>query len=67
KDNPRSSDRTVPSVTLVDLMAGYEITENWQAQLNINNLFDREFVSGCDYWCYYGQSRSAVLSANYRW
>ncbi|MGL6026809.1 MAG: TonB-dependent siderophore receptor [Vibrio sp.] len=67
KDNPRSSYRSVPSVTLVDLMMGYEITENWQAQLNISNLFDREFVSACDYWCYYGQSRSAVLSANYRW
>lgn len=67
KDNPRSSDLTVPSVTLVDVMASYDITKAWQAQLNVNNLFDKEYISGCDYWCYYGQSRSVVLSANYRW
>ncbi len=67
KDNPKSSDLTVPSVTLVDMMASYEITKDWQAQLNVNNLFDKEYVSVCDYWCYYGQSRSVVLSANYNW
>ncbi|MGY2574116.1 TonB-dependent siderophore receptor [Vibrio sp. C8] len=67
KDNPKSSDLTVPSVTLVDMMASYDITKAWQAQLNVNNLFDKEYISGCDYWCYYGQSRSVVLSANYRW
>lgn len=67
KDNPKSSDLTIPSVTLVDMMASYDITKAWQAQLNVNNLFDKEYISGCDYWCYYGQSRSVVLSANYRW
>ncbi|MCG6310298.1 TonB-dependent receptor, partial [Vibrio alginolyticus] len=57
----------VPSVTLWDASVTYDITSQWQAQLNVNNILDKEFVSGCDYWCYYGQSRSVMLNANYRW
>ncbi|MEA5240255.1 TonB-dependent siderophore receptor [Vibrio parahaemolyticus] len=67
KDNPKSSNLTVPSVTLWDASVTYDITSQWQAQLNVNNILDKEFVSGCDYWCYYGQSRSVMLNANYRW
>lgn len=67
KDNPKWSDLTVPSVTLWDASVSYDITSQWQAQLNVNNILDKEYVSGCDYWCYYGQSRSIVLNANYRW
>ncbi|WP_423840720.1 TonB-dependent siderophore receptor [Vibrio mytili] len=67
KDNPASSDLTVPSVTLWDAALTYDITSQWQAQLNVNNILDEEYVSGCDYYCYYGQSRSVVLNANYRW
>ncbi len=67
KDNPASSDLTVPSVTLWDASATYDITPQWQAQLNVNNILDKEFISGCDYYCYYGQSRSVMLNANYRW
>lgn len=67
KDNPVSSNLTVPSATLIDLAASYDLSANWQAQLNINNLLDKEYISGCDYYCYFGQSRSVVLSANYRW
>ncbi|MEX3070368.1 TonB-dependent siderophore receptor [Vibrio alginolyticus] len=67
KDNPASSDLTVPSVTLWDASATYDITPQWQAQLNMNNILDKEFISGCDYYCYYGQSRSVMLNANYRW
>lgn len=67
KDNPASSDLTVPSVTLWDASVSYDITSQWQAQLNVNNILDKEFISGCDYYCYYGQSRSVMLNANYRW
>ncbi len=67
KDNPASSDLAVPSVTLWDASATYDITSQWQAQLNVNNILDKEFISGCDYYCYYGQSRSVMLNANYRW
>ncbi|NAW56264.1 MULTISPECIES: TonB-dependent siderophore receptor [unclassified Vibrio] len=67
KDNPKSSNRTVPSYTLWDAMISYDITPQWQAQINATNLLDKEYISGCDYYCYYGQSRQVVLSANYRW
>nr|WP_321273465.1 TonB-dependent siderophore receptor [uncultured Vibrio sp.] len=67
KDNPASSDLTVPSVTLWDASVTYDITSQWQAQLNVNNILDKEFISGCDYYCYFGQSRSVMLNANYRW
>ncbi|ANQ28569.1 ligand-gated channel [Vibrio natriegens] len=67
KDNPASSDLTVPSVTLWDASVTYDISSQWQAQLNVNNILDKEFVSGCDYYCYFGQSRSVMLNANYRW
>ncbi|MGI9895040.1 TonB-dependent siderophore receptor [Vibrio natriegens] len=67
KDNPASSDLTVPSVTLWDASVTYDISSQWQAQLNVNNILDKEFLSGCDYYCYFGQSRSVMLNANYRW
>ncbi|MEE3877392.1 TonB-dependent siderophore receptor [Vibrio sp. YYF0003] len=67
KDNPASSDLTVPSVTLWDASVTYDISSQWQAQLNVNNILDKEFISGCDYYCYFGQSRSVMLNANYRW
>lgn len=67
KDNPKSSDETVSSVTLWDASVAYDITKQWQAQLNVNNILDKEYISGCDYWCYYGQSRMVMLNANYRW
>lgn len=67
KDNPKNSDLTVPSATLLDMMASYTISDKWSAQLNINNALDKEYISACDYYCYYGQSRSIVLSTKYRW
>ncbi|TDR06862.1 TonB-dependent siderophore receptor [Marinomonas communis] len=67
KDNPKSSNLTVPAVTLFDVMAAYQINDQWRAQLNINNVTDKEYLSGCDYYCYYGQSRSIMLSTQYRW
>ncbi|HHX8333797.1 TPA: TonB-dependent siderophore receptor [Vibrio diabolicus] len=58
---------TVDASTVWDASVTYDITSQWQAQLNINNILDKEYVSGCDYYCYYGQSRSVMLNANYRW
>ncbi|MCG2838370.1 TonB-dependent siderophore receptor [Photobacterium sp. WH77] len=66
-DNPASSSRTVPSYTLVDAVARYNINNQWQAQLNVNNLFDETYVSSCDYYCYYGEERSVIATLNYRW
>ncbi|KEF30447.1 Ferric hydroxamate outer membrane receptor FhuA [Marinobacter nitratireducens] len=57
----------VPSYTIMDLMAQYEVTNNWLAQINVTNLADREYVASCDYWCYYGEARSVVGTVSYRW
>ena len=36
--------------------------------LNATNLFDKEYLSTCDsYNCYYGDQRSVVASATYKW
>lgn len=67
KDSPNNTGETVPGVTLWDAAVTYDITPQWQAQLNVNNLLDEEYVSVCNYNCYYGQSRSIVASANYNW
>lgn len=58
---------TVDSSLLWDAAVSYNITSQWQAQLNVNNILDAEYIAGCDYYCYYGQSRSVMLNANYRW
>ena len=63
----RDGTTNVPSYTVLDLMAQYDVTRNWQAQVNITNVADREYVASCDYWCYYGEARSVVASVSYRW
>lgn len=67
KDSPASSALTVPDVILWDAMASYGINENWKLQLNVNNIRDKTYISACDYYCYFGQSRSALFSASYHW
>ncbi len=67
KDNPASSNLSVPSATLWDMVAIYQLSNNWQFQFNMNNILNKEYVSSCDTWCYYGQSRSFVLQTKYTW
>ncbi len=66
-DNPASSDRKIPAYTLWDLALKYELNPRWQLQLNANNLLDEAYVSACDYYCYYGESRRLLATLNYRW
>ena len=59
----------VPSFTLVDAMIGYDI-ESWSLALNIRNLTNKTYLSNCDgqaQTCYYGDQRTAVATATYRW
>jgi iron complex outermembrane receptor protein len=36
--------------------------------VNATNLFDKEYISTCDsFYCYYGDTRSVVASATYKW
>lgn len=60
-------DKSIPSYTLYDAMVGYDFADGWRAQVNVNNLTDEEYISGCNYWCYYGESRSVIGSLSYRW
>lgn len=56
----------VPSATVVDLMARYAITPNWIAQVNVDNVGNRRYVAGCDYYCYYGAERKISGSLSYK-
>lgn len=56
----------IPSATVVDLMARYTFNTNWTAQLNVDNVGNRRYVAGCDYYCYYGQERKINGSLSYK-
>lgn len=58
--------RKVSSFTLLDLMVRYEIDRNWALQLNARNLTDKTYVSGCDFYCYYGGGRTVDVQLQYR-
>lgn len=53
--------------TIVDAQAHYDI-DQWRLQLNISNLFDKEYVAVCQsaIWCYYGAPRTVTLTARYQ-
>ncbi|XXQ68647.1 TonB-dependent siderophore receptor [Neisseriaceae bacterium B1] len=55
----------VPSVTLVDLFARYRFADKWTAQLNVENVGNKTYISGCDWYCYYGEKRRINASISY--
>ena len=59
--------RKIAAYTLLDLMVRYEINPAWALQFNARNLTDKTYVSGCDFYCYYGGSRTLDLQLQYRW
>lgn len=54
------------SVTLVDIMARYDVSDNWSAQFNVTNLTDKKYLNSL-YWDqgFYGEPRSASVSINW--
>ena len=54
----------VPSYTLVDAMIAYRI-QDIRLQLNASNLTDKEYVTACDYYCWYGNRRNVIASVSY--
>ena len=62
----------VAAYTLVDATVKYDLARvglpGSTVGLNINNLFDREYVSSCyrDYACYWGSDRQIVATATFR-
>ncbi|MGM3278292.1 TonB-dependent siderophore receptor [Ralstonia sp. 24A2] len=59
---------TVPSYTLYDAALHYG-TRNWRFSLNVMNLFDRRYISGCQSYavCAFGNERTVLASAKYNW
>lgn len=62
----------VPSYTVADAMAKYDLARfglpGSSIAVNVNNLFNREYVSSCyrDYACYWGAERQVVATATFR-
>lgn len=56
-------------VTLVDAAIGYDIDENWSVDLNAKNVFDQEYVAGCNNAgrCYWGDERTFLGTVSLRW
>ncbi|WAC70745.1 catecholate siderophore receptor Fiu [Roseateles sp. SL47] len=58
----------IPSYWVFDAVATYEINKNWDAQLNVFNLFDKRYITAINYLGYRytpGLERSARVNLNY--
>lgn len=54
--------------TVVNLMARYQLTDQLSTMLNVNNLFDKKYLSALDttfYSGYYGDPRNVMLNTRY--
>ncbi|WP_250955368.1 TonB-dependent siderophore receptor [Rhizobium sp. CG5] len=60
--------KKVPDATLVDAAIRYE-KNGWGASLNVTNLFDKEYVTGCQgtLVCGYGQGQTFTLKLSKAW
>lgn len=66
---------TVPSYTVYDAMLAYDFERSplgikgLQLQLNVENLADKTYISGCTgVWeCFYGRGRSVTSNLTYNW
>ena len=56
-------------MVLADLALGYRFTGGWALDLNVRNLFDKEYFTACNNAgrCYFGQERTLQGSVSYRW
>ncbi|ENB9666637.1 MULTISPECIES: TonB-dependent siderophore receptor [Pseudomonas] len=65
----------VPAYAVYDATVSYDLGKldpslrGLQASVNVQNIFDREYVSDCNYafGCYYGQERVASVEMTYDW
>jgi iron complex outermembrane recepter protein len=58
----------VPDAGLLDLAAHYHF-QQWDFSLNVNNVTNKLYVASCNtvYSCGYGEGRTAVFAATYKW
>nr|WP_246856823.1 TonB-dependent siderophore receptor [Brenneria sp. CFCC 11842] len=65
----------VPAVDLYDAKVSYELggltpsLKGVSAQINLNNIFDKEYVASCasNTACFYGIGRTVTATVNYEW
>ena len=67
-DSSIKADAKEGSFAVVGLMARYDINQNLSASVNLNNVFDREYLSGYGLYStyYYGDPRNLMLGMKYR-
>ncbi len=58
----------VPDVLLADARIGYS-RDNWGVDLNVNNIFDTDYVASCQtaFSCGYGEGRVIKLTGHFSW
>lgn len=57
------------SYTVVNAMANYKLSQNWDLSFNVNNLFDKKYYSSIDFYNqgFFGAPRNVELSVKYAW
>ncbi|MFB2552832.1 TonB-dependent siderophore receptor [Ensifer soli] len=60
--------KTVPGALVTDAAIRYE-KNGWQGSLNVANLFDKDYVKGCQglFTCGYGDQRTVTLKLSKSW
>jgi len=63
-----TNEHRVPGATLFDAGLRYE-KEGWGASLNVTNLFDKDYVKGCQgtLTCSYGDPRTITFKLSKKW
>lgn len=71
-----ANENSLPSTTLFDAALSYDFSkidasfEGWHAQINANNITDKEYVSNCGLFgdsCRYGTGRNVIATVSYDW
>ena len=62
-----SAAEKLPGYTLFDAMVGYQMA-HWNLALNVRNLGNKSYLSNCSGGdCRYGDQRTVLATATYRW
>lgn len=66
---PNGETFTQDSYTVVNAMANYKLSQNWDLSFNVNNLFDKKYYSSIDFYNqgFFGAPRNVELSVKYAW
>ncbi|ERJ19208.1 Putative ferric siderophore receptor protein [Salinisphaera shabanensis E1L3A] len=70
-----TNEQQVPDYTVADAALHYELGgldpayEGWRVGLNMQNIFNKKYVSSClsSNFCYYGYGRETTATVSYRW